>query len=573
MRQFRIGMRWWLAGIFAMIGALTALLVASVSTNQVNRAVRGSAQDIAVGKAVSAAFSVDHAIGIGNLDKAVPVIARRRDLATFVFDRNGRLITPSLSRGVRWKFVPNKDAALVAAISGHRYVKTSDAGTTVVGLPLGRAAAGGALVAYAAQPPAYGESLAIFHREVIRAAFWAVLIAFTVGLVAAMLIARRLRGIGVAAAAIEKGDFEMRLQPRFRDEVGSLALTIDRMRRRLRDSFERLVAERDRLGRLLDQLQEGVVAVDRDLVVQFANENAATLGGPDLRRGEPLPERWAGIGLRELARGLFREDAALAEARAAGPDGRSLAVVGVPSGSSDLVVVVLSDITEQERRERGEREFVANASHELRTPVSAIASAVEALQSGASENPEERDAFIELIGRQSARLARLTRSLLIMARAQTNEEPIQLEPVELAPLLAEIAASSRERADVPLEVACPEGLIAIAQRDVAEQVVSNLVGNALKHTSEGRVRLSARPVNGKVLIEVSDTGPGIPADVRSRVFDRFYAGQGRGARDGFGLGLAIARDAVRALGGSIEIDSRPGRGTTARIVLAGEPRE
>src|SRR3954470_1856691 len=573
MRQFRIGMRWWLAGVFAVIGALTALLVGSVSTSQVNSAVRGSAQDIAVGKAVSAAFSVDHAIGIGNLDKAIPVIAARRDLATFVFDHNGTLTTPPLSRGVRWRFVPDKDAALVAAISGHRYVKTSQSGTTVVALPLGKAAAGGALVAYTARPPEFGKSLAIFHREVIRAAFWAVLIAFTVGLVAAMLISRRLRGIAAAAAAIEKGDFEMRLEPRFRDEVGSLALTIDRMRRRLRDSFDRLTAERDRLGRLLEQLQEGVVAGDRDLVVQFANETASTRGGPELHRGEPLPERWAGIGLRELARGLFREEAALAEARAAGADGRSLAVVGVPSGSSDLAVIVLSDITEMERRERAEREFIANASHELRTPVSAIGSAVEALQAGARDTPAERDAFIELIGRQSTRLARLTRSLLIMARAQTNEEPIQLEPVELGPLLDEIAASSREGAGVPLEVTYPEGLVAIAQRDVAEQVVSNLVGNALKHTSEGRVRLSARPVNGKVLIEVSDTGPGIPADARSRVFDRFYSGGGRGARDGFGLGLAIARDAVRALGGSIEIDSLPGRGTTARIVLAGEPRE
>src|ERR1700748_1868165 len=124
MRQFRIGMRWWLAGIFAAIGALTALLVASVSTNQGNSAVRGSAQDIAVGKAVSAAFSVDHALGIGNLDKALPVIARNRDLSVFVFDRNGRLLSPGLSRGVRWRAVPHKDAALVAAISGRRFVKT-----------------------------------------------------------------------------------------------------------------------------------------------------------------------------------------------------------------------------------------------------------------------------------------------------------------------------------------------------------------------------------------------------------------------------------------------------------------
>src|SRR3954447_10521931 len=104
MRQFRIGMRWWLAGIFAMIGALTALLVASVSTSQVKSSVRASAHDIAVGKAVSATFSVEHAVQIGNLDKAVPLIAGTRALAVFVFGPDGQLIPPPLSRGVRWRF-------------------------------------------------------------------------------------------------------------------------------------------------------------------------------------------------------------------------------------------------------------------------------------------------------------------------------------------------------------------------------------------------------------------------------------------------------------------------------------
>jgi two-component system sensor histidine kinase VicK len=229
-------------------------------------------------------------------------------------------------------------------------------------------------------------------------------------------------------------------------------------------------------------------------------------------------------------------------------------------------VIVLTDITEHERRERAEREFVANASHELRTPVSAIVSAVEALQSGAKEVPADRDAFIEVIERQALRLGRLTRSLLVMARAQSREQPIHLEPVQLQPLLQEIAGSSRPHAGVDLDVKCPTDLYGLAHRDLAEQVLSNLVENALKHTTEGAVVLSAAAREHNVVIEVADTGGGIPAVTRHRIFDRFYSGRGA-QRDGFGLGLAIARDAVRALGGSIEIDSEPERGTTARVTL------
>ena len=566
-------MRWWLAGIFVLIAVLSAALVATVSSRQADSAVQANSEDIAVGKTVSAAFSVERAMGSGSLEKALPLIAQRRDLALFVFASGGRPVTSASSNGIAWQSVPDRGAALASALAEHRFVETlKRGGATLVALPLRRTPTARALVAFAPRPPAYGRSLTIFHHEVLRAALWAVLVAAAAGLIAASLIARRLRRIGGAAAAIERGDFARELRPGFPDEVGALALTIDRMRLQLGASFEQLRGERDRLGRLLEQLHEGVVAIDRDLVVQFANTSAAALLGSGFEIGAALPETWAGVPFAELGRGLFREDAAIAEARAEPEETRTVSLVGVPAGTSELAVLVLSDITEQERRERAEREFVANASHELRTPVSAIAGAVEALQLGAKEVPADRDAFIDLIGRQAARLGRLTRSLLIMARAQTHEEPIQLEPVELRPLFEEIVASSEPRRGITVRVDCPERLAALAQPDVAEQVVSNLLGNALTHTPEGTIVLSAHAKGGAVVVEVTDSGPGIPVEARGRIFDRFYSGQ-RGKRDGFGLGLAIARDAARALGGSIEIESEPGRGTIARVTLAGAERE
>jgi signal transduction histidine kinase len=189
---------------------------------------------------------------------------------------------------------------------------------------------------------------------------------------------------------------------------------------------------------------------------------------------------------------------------------------------------------------------------------------VEALELGARDEPAERDRFIGLIGRQAHRLTGLTRSLLVLARAQTREEGVQLVPVELGPILERVAA---EEPEAHVRVAGVDAPSALAQPDVLEQVVANLVANAVKHAPGCEVVLQASENGGdSAVIEITDKGPGIPADVRARVFDRFYTGGGP-ARDGFGLGLAIARDSALAMHGRLELESSPGAGTTARVVL------
>jgi len=214
-----------------------------------------------------------------------------------------------------------------------------------------------------------------------------------------------------------------------------------------------------------------------------------------------------------------------------------------------------------------EREFVANAAHELRTPVAAITAAIEVLQSGAKELPAERDRFLAILERQSARLARLGRALLVLARAQSNEAQPRLEPLELYPLLEDVADGLRLHEGVDVEVDCPRGLTVLAERDLVEQVLSNLAANASKHTENGRITVTARPdASDRIAIEGSDTGDGIPLDERDRIFDRFYRSGSRDS-DGFGLGLAIVRQAVRVLGGTVEIGDGPAGGTTVRVTL------
>ena len=226
---------------------------------------------------------------------------------------------------------------------------------------------------------------------------------------------------------------------------------------------------------------------------------------------------------------------------------------------------MIEDLTEQERRELAEREFVSNAAHELRTPLTTIIGAVEVLQAGAKEDPAERDRFLAHIEREAARLARLARALLTLARAHAGQKP-RLERVELEPLLREVADDLRPHDGVSVDVECDPGLVATVNRDLLEQALRNLGENAAKHTPSGRVVLRASGAGSTVQLEVEDTGVGMSAETQQHVFDRFYRGRDRDA-EGFGLGLAIVRQAVRSLGGRVELDSAPGEGTRVRIVL------
>ena len=454
-------------------------------------------------------------------------------------------------------------SAASSALAGNNFSQgTSDGGTFVAAIPYH----GEALLAVSKQP-ATAEAIDTVNGEALRAGVIAGVIGVIVGLLLAQLIALRLRRLSAAAEAIAHGDFETPLHYRFNDEFGTLAQNFDRMRRQLRRSFRRIEAERDRLRLLLERLHEGVLAIDQDLIVHFANTEARRLLGGRVQEGDPLPEPWQTFELREFAQGLFSERASVTQVHVRPDEQHAYGVVGIPSQpETDWALIVVDDLTEQERRELAERQFVTNAAHELRTPLTTIIGAVELLQAGAKEDPAERDRFLAHIEREAGRLARLARAMLTLARAHSGQEPPRIEAVELAPLLHEIAAGLQPHAGVAVDVEVDEGLAVETNRDLLEQALRNLGENAAKHTAQGSVTLRAYNVGRTVTVEVEDSGPGISQEVQRHVFDRFYRGE-RDA-DGFGLGLAIVRESVRTLGGRIELDSSPGQGTVFRILLA-----
>jgi PAS domain S-box-containing protein len=361
---------------------------------------------------------------------------------------------------------------------------------------------------------------------------------------------------------------------RFSESQRSFALALGRQCAQALKRAQLYEAEfegRSRLSRLVERLHEGVVSVDRRGRVEFASSTARDmLSAVPLAKGRRVPETWLGFPLRGFAASLFEADVRAVEAKVVSPDGeRVFDLIGIPAARSEGALLVVTDVSEREHRQRAEREFVDNAAHELRTPLAAITSSIERLQAGAREIPERRDRFLGHIQHESTRLNRLASSLLMLARAQSLKEEPWLEKIPLRELLEEVVGGLELAREVELVVDCPPDLFARSNRDLLEHALLNLASNAARHTDRGEVRFSASVVDGSVLIELTDTGSGIPPEELSRLFDRFYRGPGEKGRAGFGLGLPIAKEAVEAIGGRVEIDSVPGKGTTARIVLPG----
>jgi len=565
-RRVRLGLWIWLPAVLGLLVAATAAAVAAVFVGRFDGAFERRAEQIAVGLSVDAAIRIGHAQDRADVERIARMGSTELSIAVFAFDPAGKLLTTSRSQGVSLDELRGLDEAREAALDGRRAVVPSPDGTgTLVALPV-RQGPAGALVAYASHPELEA-GLGVARSKITEAALWGVLAGGLAGILVAALIARRLRRIATAASAIESGDFTTTVSSRFPDEVGDLAASLDRMRVHLRESFAELGSQRDRLERLLERLHEGVLTVDAEGHVEFANDAARELlAGTALEIGRRVPEPWPSLSLGQLTSELFDGHAGSVHTRIEEEE-RTLGLVGIPARGAETVVFVLRDLTEDERRERAEREFVANAAHELRTPLQTILGAVEALKAGAKDDAAQQARFLGHIEREGQRLARLTRALLVLARAQTHEEGVGLSPVAVRRLLDEVAAGLTIADGVVVQVSCPEGLAALADRDVLEQAVANLAANAARHTKAGRIVLRGlEGDDGSVVVAVEDTGTGIPAEMRTRAFDRFYR---PGARDseGFGLGLAIARESARALGGRIELHDAPRGGTLAVLLL------
>lgn len=241
-------------------------------------------------------------------------------------------------------------------------------------------------------------------------------------------------------------------------------------------------------------------------------------------------------------------------------------------------MLVLHDITDLRRADQIRRDFVANVSHELRTPLTAIRGYVEALMDEGSD-PDDTRKFLNIIARHSARMERLVSDLLRLARLDARQEALDLAPCELQQLFNTVVtdvshAATSKRQTIRTAVDATASRI-VADPAKLHDVLRNLVENAVHYSPDGAtIRLEATRVNGAVRLAVSDSGPGIPPEDLSRVFERFYrVDKSRSRPGGTGLGLAIVRHLVELHGGQARAENRPEGGARFVITLPERPTE
>jgi signal transduction histidine kinase len=300
------------------------------------------------------------------------------------------------------------------------------------------------------------------------------------------------------------------------------------------------VNESEHFELVFERLPIGVVIFDANQrSVRYANNAARRAFHPvKLRRGRELPEPWPQFSMSEHADRLLQSSIAPEELVEL-DHGHVYAVSGITAHNSGTATILIEDVSSRERHVRAEREFVSNAAHELLTPLTGIVGAAHVLQAGAKNVPQDRDHFIDHIAAECSRLTRIARSLLILARAQSGEEPPRLEIIRLCELIQEVV----QLLDATVTVRCDEKLTVLADADLFVQAFTNLIANAVRHGS-GEVVVQADEVGHLVEVEILDTdtaGPG-PAGLGKR----FRSGSGRDG-GGFGLGLSIAAQSLEAM--------------------------
>jgi two-component system phosphate regulon sensor histidine kinase PhoR len=339
--------------------------------------------------------------------------------------------------------------------------------------------------------------------------------------------------------------------------------------------------ELDRMRKMLDTLQEAVIVVDEDVQIRDANRAAVRmleLGEAPV--GAPLLERVRHPEIEKAARSALLEGTTVDRELTfvePGENRRTLQLIAVPlRGERRAAILTLRDLTQVRHLETVRRDFVTALSHEIQTPLTAIRGYTETLAEGPVP-PEDRERYLSVILRNTERLERLLQDLLLLSRAESGRlalEPVQIDVAESCSALVSELEVRFLSADLSAELEGDTSAVALADRRALDHVLLNLLDNAIKYTPSGgwiTVRVT-READG-VLVEVRDTGVGIPSRDLGRVFERFYrVDRSRSCEvGGSGLGLAIVRHLVEGMRGSISVESEVDRGSTFRVRLPAAP--
>jgi two-component system phosphate regulon sensor histidine kinase PhoR len=421
-----------------------------------------------------------------------------------------------------------------------------------------------------------------------RIVFGTLIVALAVallGFVVSRQISSRMGEIKRGAARFAAGDFSHEIHVSTADEIGEVAVGLNTMGRRLSETIQTITDERNEQEAVLTGMTEGVLAVDGQERVITINAAAARLLAvdPDDAQGRSIQEVVRNPDLQAFVAAVLAEDGPIAGNVVVHTDldSRDLQVQGAQlgdgRGAGRGAVVVLNDVTRMRHYEAIRRDFVANVSHEIKTPVTTIKGFAETLLDGALDDRHDAERFLHIIVGQADRLSAIIEDLLSLSSLESGSEGARIslehgsirDVLQVALDVCEMKATAR---DITLTLDCSEDLFAEINPPLLEQAVVNLIDNAVKYSPEGsRVGVSAATEAMGLSIRVKDVGPGIRREHLPRLFERFYRIDKARSRDmgGTGLGLSIVKHIAVAHGGGVAVESTPGLGSSFTITLPG----
>jgi PAS domain S-box-containing protein len=573
----RGSIRLWQTGLFIIVIVVAMLVLSGTLSAGLTVTLTRMAEtsELRNASALAQRLSPDFPLAASGSPRVADVVAEYRGIyggGIWVYDREGALLESAHDAGPVEAVLQSARDSVLGGRASYAVSDLRSGGWVVASKPVH--GPDGALEAVVVTASSVDQPVAILQaaRDRLWVAFWvSLVIAGLLGFGFSELIGRRIRAMSVAAAAMAAGDFEQRISAGLvPDEVEELALSYNSMAETLGEAFGSIQESRRQIAAVVESMAEGVLAFDDSGIVRVSNPEALRLlGAPDGDlTGTPVEDLTAEPDVLEIVRAGLGGASAARTVRL-GPFVVLLHCTPLldSDGAADGAVLVLADVTERHRVEDAQRRFVADASHEMRTPVAALKGMLELLVDGAQDVPEVRDDFMRTMQVEVDRLGRLVADLLTLAQLEAGSLRVAPAPESAAELLegvARVMTTLAEQAGVTLSVEVPDtDLRVLADRDRIAQVLLSFTDNALKHSPTGAtVHLSAQRRDGSVRLEVADEGVGIDADELSRVFERFYRSDAARAGGGAGLGLAIAKEIVEAHGSTIDVTSTPGSGTT-----------
>ncbi len=424
--------------------------------------------------------------------------------------------------------------------------------------------------------------LSYLRNTIGLGAILAAVAALPFGLLVTRHVVNPVISMTTVAESMSRGDYDQRLLEVRKDEIGKLSKALNRMAASCRERMEIITTDRNKLSAILSGMVEGVIAIDRDERVVHMNEAAGKLLGtsPVDSLNKPV---WEAVRIRDVCEilNLTLQDEVSRQ--------RDLRLVTSPSdqhvemhasplhdGQRNVVgsLVVLHDMSELERLETVRQDFVANASHELKTPITAIRGLVETLIDDEEVSFSKQKRFLHKIKDQSMRLSSIVTDLLALSRLESGNQDSENVKTDLRhAIMTSVSGltSTAEDQGIEVGVKLPDIPVEVlGSEDDFGQVVTNLLDNALKYTTRGGevwVRLECQ--GDQAVLEVQDTGIGIEPKDRDRIFERFYRVDKARSRElgGTGLGLAIVKHLAITHGGRVELDSVFGIGSTFQVFL------